>query len=427
MGFPLLSGLGVFSKQKKLNFKYRFQISQQQSVNIKLKNKKMSKKEVQSVEYGLEKIFEGAQDFLPLLGTDYVEFYVGNAKQSAHYYKTAFGYQSLAYAGLETGVRDRTSYVLKQDKIRLVLTTPLNENSPINDHLRKHGDGVKVVALWVEDATSAYEETIKRGGRSFMEPTVEKDEFGEVVRSGIYTYGETVHIFVERKNYYGIFLPGYKEWKSEYNPEPVGLKYIDHMVGNVGWNEMNTWVKFYEDVMGFVNFLSFDDKQIHTEYSALMSKVMSNGNGRIKFPINEPAEGKKRSQIEEYLDFYGGPGVQHIAIATDDIISTVTQLKARGIEFLSAPPHAYYQAIPERLGVHMDMMKEDLNAIEKLAIMVDADEDGYLLQIFTKPVQDRPTLFFEIIQRMGAKGFGAGNFKALFESIEREQSLRGTL
>ena len=387
----------------------------------------MSKKEVKSVEYGLEKIFEGAQDFLPLLGTDYVEFYVGNAKQSAHYYKTAFGYQSLAYAGLETGVRDRTSYVLKQDKIRLVLTTPLNENSPINDHLRKHGDGVKVVALWVEDATSAYEETIKRGGRSFMEPTVEKDEFGEVVRSGIYTYGETVHIFVERKNYNGIFLPGYKEWKSDYNPESVGLKYIDHMVGNVGWNEMNTWVKFYEDVMGFVNFLSFDDKQIHTEYSALMSKVMSNGNGRIKFPINEPAEGKKRSQIEEYLDFYGGPGVQHIAIATDDIIATVTLLKARGIEFLSAPPHAYYQAIPERLGVHMDMMKEDLNAIEKLAIMVDADEDGYLLQIFTKPVQDRPTLFFEIIQRMGAKGFGAGNFKALFESIEREQSLRGTL
>ena len=388
---------------------------------------KIMAKEIKNVEYGLEKIFEGAQDFLPLLGTDYVELYVGNAKQSAHYYKTAFGYQSLAYAGLETGVRDRTSYVLKQDKIRLVLTTPLNQDSPINDHLRKHGDGVKIVALWVEDATSAYHETMKRGAVSFMEPTVEKDEFGEVVRSGIYTYGETVHLFVERKNYNGIFLPGYKEWKSDYNPEAVGLKYIDHMVGNVGWNEMNTWVKFYEDVMGFVNFLSFDDKQIHTEYSALMSKVMSNGNGRIKFPINEPAEGKKRSQIEEYLDFYGGPGVQHIAIATDDIIATVTQLKARGVEFLSAPPHAYYQAIPERLGVHMDMMKEDLNAIEKLAIMVDADEDGYLLQIFTKPVQDRPTLFFEIIQRMGAKGFGAGNFKALFESIEREQSLRGTL
>ena len=384
-------------------------------------------KQVQSVEYGLEKIFEGAQDFLPLLGTDYVEFYVGNAKQSAHYYKTAFGYQSLAYAGLETGIKDRTSYVLGQDKIRLVLTTPLTENSPINDHLRKHGDGVKVVALWVEDARSAYEETMKRGARSFMEPLVESDEFGEVIRSGIYTYGETVHIFVERKNYQGIFLPGYKEWKSEYNPAPTGLKYIDHMVGNVGWNEMNTWVKFYEDVMGFVNFLSFDDKQIHTEYSALMSKVMSNGNGRIKFPINEPAEGKKRSQIEEYLDFYGGPGVQHIAIATDDIIKTVSELRARGIEFLGAPPSEYYKAIPERLGEHMGMMKEDISKIEELAIMVDADEDGYLLQIFTKPQQDRPTLFFEIIQRMGAKGFGAGNFKALFESIEREQAKRGTL
>jgi 4-hydroxyphenylpyruvate dioxygenase len=384
-------------------------------------------KEVTSVEYGLEKIFEGAQDFLPLLGTDYVEFYVGNAKQAAHYYKTAFGYQSLAYAGLETGVKDRASYVLKQDKIRLVLTTPLNADSPINEHLRLHGDGVKVVALWVEDATNAYNETIKRGARSFMEPVVEKDEFGEVIRSGIYTYGETVHIFVERKNYSGIFLPGYQEWKSDYNPSPVGLKYIDHMVGNVGWNEMNTWVKFYEEVMGFVNFLSFDDKQIHTEYSALMSKVMSNGNGRIKFPINEPAEGKKRSQIEEYLDFYNGPGVQHIAIATDDIIATVSQLRQRGVEFLSAPPHAYYEGIPERLGEHMGMMKEDIAEIEKLAIMVDADEDGYLLQIFTKPVEDRPTLFYEIIQRMGAKGFGAGNFKALFESIEREQAKRGTL
>lgn len=384
-------------------------------------------KEVKSVEYGLEKIFEGAQDFLPLLGTDYVELYVGNAKQAAHYYKTAFGFQSLAYAGLETGVRDRASYVLKQDKIRLVLTTPLNGDSVLNDHLRKHGDGVKVAALWVEDARSAFEETTKRGAKPFMEPTVEKDEFGEVVRAGIYTYGETVHMFVERKNYTGVFLPGYKEWKSDYNPEPTGFKYIDHMVGNVGWGEMNTWVKWYEDVMGFVNFLSFDDKQINTEYSALMSKVMSNGNGRIKFPINEPAEGKKKSQIEEYLEFYGGPGIQHIAIATDDIIKTVSQLKARGVEFLSPPPRAYYEAVPERLGEHMKMMKEDLNEIEKLAIMVDADEEGYLLQIFTKPVQDRPTLFFEIIQRMGARGFGAGNFKALFESIEREQEKRGTL
>jgi 4-hydroxyphenylpyruvate dioxygenase len=384
-------------------------------------------KQVTSVNYGLEKIFEGAQDFLPLMGTDYVEFYVGNAKQAAHFYKTAFGFQSLAYAGLETGVRDRASYVLKQDKIRLVLTTALTSDSVIGEHVKKHGDGVKVIALWVEDARKSFEETTKRGAKVYMEPVVEKDEFGEVVRAGIYTYGETVHMFVERKNYNGTFLPGYVEWKSDYNPEPIGLKYIDHMVGNVGWNQMNTWVKWYEDVMGFVNFLSFDDKQIHTEYSALMSKVMSNGNGRIKFPINEPAKGNKRSQIEEYLDFYEGSGVQHIAIATDDIISTVTQLRQRGIEFLSAPPRAYYEDIPNRLGDHMKMMHEDLNAIEKLAIMVDADEDGYLLQIFTKPVEDRPTLFFEIIQRMGAKGFGAGNFKALFESIEREQEKRGTL
>ena len=384
-------------------------------------------KEVKSVDYGLEKIFEGAQDFLPLMGTDYVEFYVGNAKQAAHFYKTAFGFQSHAYSGLETGVRDRVSYVLKQDKIRLVLTTALVEDSPIGEHVKKHGDGVKVVALWVEDARKSYEETTKRGARSFMEPTVEKDEFGEVVRAGIYTYGETVHMIVERKNYTGEFLPGFRKWESEYNPAPIGLKYIDHMVGNVGWNEMNIWVKWYEDVMGFVNFLSFDDKQITTEYSSLMSKVMSNGNGRIKFPINEPAKGKKRSQIEEYLDFYNGPGVQHVAIATDDIIKTVTEMKARGIEFLSAPPQDYYDQIPVRLGTHMDVMKEDIKELQKLAIMIDADEEGYLLQIFTKPVEDRPTLFFEIIQRMGARGFGAGNFKALFESIEREQEKRGTL
>jgi 4-hydroxyphenylpyruvate dioxygenase len=384
-------------------------------------------KEVKSVEYGLEKIFEGAQDFLPLLGTDYVEFYVGNAKQAAHFYKTAFGFQSFAYSGLETGSKDRVSYVLKQDKIRLVLTTALNSDSPIGEHVKKHGDGVKVVALWVEDAKSAWEETTKRGAKSFMEPIVEKDEHGEVVRAGIYTYGETVHMFVERKNYNGLFLPGFEKWESDYNPTPVGLKFIDHMVGNVGWGEMNTWVKWYEDVMGFVNFLSFDDKQIHTEYSALMSKVMSNGNGRIKFPINEPAKGNKRSQIEEYLDFYEGPGVQHIAVATDDIIKTVGELRARGIEFLPPPPQAYYDEIPARLGSHMSMMKEDIKELQKLSILVDADEEGYLLQIFTKPVEDRPTLFFEIIQRMGAKGFGAGNFKALFESIEREQAKRGTL
>lgn len=384
-------------------------------------------KEIKSVNYGLEKIFEGAQDFLPLLGTDYVEFYVGNAKQSAHFYKTAFGFQSHAYRGLETGSADSVSYVLTQDKIKIILTTPLNSKSPINDHIVKHGDGVKVVALWVEDTRKAYKETISRGAKSYMEPTVESDENGEVVRAGIYTYGETVHMFVERKNYNGVFLPGFQKWESAYNPQTSGLKYIDHMVGNVGWNQMNKWVKFYEDVMGFVNFLSFDDKQIHTEYSALMSKVMSNGNGRIKFPINEPAEGKKRSQIEEYLDFYEGAGVQHIAMATDDIIKTVSQLKANGIEFLSTPPAAYYQSVPGRLEEFSHELREDIEKLKSLGIMIDADEEGYLLQIFTKPIEDRPTLFFEIIQRMGARGFGAGNFKALFESIEREQAKRGTL
>lgn len=384
-------------------------------------------KSIESVNYGLEKIFEGAEDFLPLLGTDYVEFYVGNAKQAAHFYKTAFGFQSYAYKGLETGSKETVSYVVKQDKIRLVLTTPLNSKHPINQHIVKHGDGVKVIALWVEDARNAWKETTSRGAKSFMEPTVEKDEHGEVIRAGVYTYGETVHMFVERKNYRGQFMPGFVKWESDYNPEPVGLKYIDHMVGNVGWGEMNTWVKWYEDVMGFVNFLSFDDKQIHTEYSALMSKVMSNGNGRIKFPINEPAEGKKKSQIEEYLDFYEGPGVQHIAVATDNIINTVSQLRSRGVEFLSTPPEEYYRAVPGRLEEFSHELREDIETLKGLGIMIDADEEGYLLQIFTKPVEDRPTLFFEIIQRMGARGFGAGNFKALFESIEREQEKRGTL
>ena len=385
------------------------------------------KKELKNTEYSLEKIFKDAKDFLPLLGTDYIEFYVGNAKQAAHFYKTAFGFQSLAYAGLETGLKDRVSYVLKQDKIRIILTTALNSKSVIGEHVKKHGDGVKVIALWVDDAKKAYKETTERGAKSYLKPVTESDEFGEVVKSGIFTYGETVHLFIERKNYNGDFLPGFIKWESDYNPTSVGLKFIDHMVGNVGWGEMNTWVKWYEEVMGFVNFLSFDDKEIHTEYSALMSKVMSNGNGRIKFPLNEPAKGKKKSQIEEYLDFYETPGVQHIAIATDDIIETVRELRLRGVEFLSAPPKEYYSAIPTRLGEHMKIMNENINELEELAILVDADEEGYLLQIFTKPVEDRPTLFFEIIQRMGAKGFGAGNFKALFESIEREQQNRGTL
>ena len=333
--------------------------------------------DIKNVEYGLEKIFEGAKDFLPLLGTDYVEFYVGNAKQAAHFYKSAFGFQSFAYKGLETGSRESVSYVLKQDKIKLVLTTPLNSKSEINNHIVKHGDGVKVVALWVEDAKKAWEETTSRGAKSYLKPVTEKDKHGEVVRSGIYTYGETVHMFVERKNYKGAFLPGFTEWKSEYNPESCGLKFIDHMVGNVGWGEMNTWVKWYEDVMGFENFLSFDDKQIHTEYSALMSKVMSNGNGRIKFPINEPAEGKKKSQIEEYLDFYEGSGVQHIAVATDDIITTVSKLRARGIEFLSTPPEEYYRAVPGRLEEFSHELREDIETLKNLGIMIDADDTSF--------------------------------------------------
>ena len=363
-----------------------------------------------------------AQDFLPLNGTDYVEFYVGNAKQAAHYYKTAFGFQSTAYAGPETGVKDRVSYVVTQNKLRFVLTTPLNGDNEIAKHIQAHGDAVKVLALWVDDATSAFEETVKRGAKPFMEPVTEKDEFGTVVRSGIHTYGDTVHIFVERKNYNGPFLPGYKAWKTVYNPADAGLQYVDHCVGNVGWNEMNTWVDFYEQVMGFRNLLSFDDKDISTEYSALMSKVMSNGNGRVKFPINEPAEGKKKSQIEEYLDFYGGPGVQHVAIATNNIIQTVTDLQQRGVEFLKVPA-SYYADLLDRVG----KIDEDLKPLSELGILVDRDDEGYLLQIFTKPVQDRPTVFFEIIQRKGAQSFGKGNFKALFESIEREQALRGNL
>ena len=379
-------------------------------------------KDLQNTEYGLKKLFSEAEDFLPLLGTDYVELYVGNAKQSAHFYKTAFGFQSHAYAGLETGLKDRVSYVLKQDKIILVLTTPLGKDGLINEHINTHGDGVKVIALWVDDATKAFEETISRGAKPFMKPVKEVDQNGYVIRSGIYTYGETVHIFVERKNYNGLFLPGFKKWESHYNPEPIGLKFIDHMVGNVGWGEMNTWCKFYAETMGFAQIISFTDDDISTEYTALMSKVMSNGNGRIKFPINEPAKGTKKSQIEEYLDFYGGAGVQHIAVATDNIVETVSAMRDRGVEFLYVPDE-YYDDLLERVGE----IDENVEVLKEHGILIDRDEEGYLLQLFTKPIVDRPTMFFEVIQRKGAQSFGVGNFKSLFEAIEREQQNRGTL
>jgi 4-hydroxyphenylpyruvate dioxygenase len=362
------------------------------------------------------------QDFLPLQGTDYVEFYVGNAKQAAHFYKTAFGFQSLAYSGPETGVKDRASYAIRQNKLTFVLTTPIRPNNSMADHIYKHGDGVKAIALTVEDATSAWKETTKRGGKSFLKPTTLSDDDGEVVMSGIHTYGDVVHLFIERENYGGVFMPGFRKWDSTYNPRQTGLQYVDHCVGNVCWGQMNPWVKFYEDVMGFRNILSFDDKDISTEYSALMSKVMSNGNGYVKFPINEPAEGKKKSQVEEYLEFYNGEGVQHVAMATNNIIETVTDLQKRGVEFLHIPSN-YYDTLLDRVG-HID---EELNALKRLGILVDRDDEGYLLQIFTKPVEDRPTLFYEVIQRKGAKSFGKGNFKALFEAIEREQAARGNL
>jgi 4-hydroxyphenylpyruvate dioxygenase len=362
-------------------------------------------------------------DFLPLQGTDYVEFYVGNAKQAAHYYMSAFGFQALAYAGPETGIKDKVSYAVRQHKLTFVLTTPIKPGNEIADHIYKHGDGVKFLALMVDDASNAWEQTTKRGGKSYLAPQQLKDEAGEVVMSGIHTYGETVHLFIERKNYSGAFLPGFKPWSNpHFAPADTGLLYVDHCVGNVGWNQMNPWVKFYEDVMGFKNILSFDDEDISTEYSALMSKVMSNGNGYVKFPINEPAEGKKKSQVEEYLEFYNGEGVQHVALATHDIVKTVRDLMSRGVEFLKVP-NSYYDDLLDRVG-HID---EDLEPLKELGILVDRDNEGYLLQLFSKPVQDRPTLFFEIIQRKGAKSFGKGNFKALFEAIEREQASRGNL
>ncbi|MFZ1514579.1 MAG: 4-hydroxyphenylpyruvate dioxygenase [Saprospiraceae bacterium] len=377
---------------------------------------------VQNYSYSGEKIFEKAQDFLPINGTDFVELYVGNAKQAAHFYKTAFGFQSVAYSGLETGNKEKCSYVIQQGKIRLVLTSPFNPDSEISQHIRMHGDGVKYIALWVDDARKAFEETVSRGAKSFLEPVSVSDEFGEIVKSGIHTYGDTVHLFIERKNYHGPFMPGYIAWHSDYQPSETGLKYIDHMVGNVELGGMDKWARFYAEVMGFANLITFDDKDISTKYTALMSKVMTNGNGRIKFPINEPANGLKKSQIEEYLDFYKGPGCQHIAVATDNIIFTISEMRKRGVEFLHVPGD-YYDTVKSRVGI----IEEDMEELRKLGIMVDRDEDGYLLQIFTRPVEDRPTLFFEIIQRKGAKSFGKGNFQALFESIEAEQARRGTL
>jgi 4-hydroxyphenylpyruvate dioxygenase len=363
------------------------------------------------------------KDFLPLHGTDYVEFYVGNAKQAAHYYITAFGFQPLAYSGPETGSKDRVSYVVRQNKLTLMLTTPLRPDNEMADHIYKHGDGVKALALKVDDAASALHETTSRGAKLYQETTTLTDEQGKVVISGIHTYGDTVHLFIERKDYNGVFMPGFRAWSNPYfKVKDTGLQYVDHCVGNVGWNQMNPWVSFYENVMGFRNILTFDDNDISTEYSALMSKVMSNGNGYVKFPINEPAEGKKKSQVEEYLDYYNGEGVQHVALATNNIVETVMDLRSRGVEFLQVPT-TYYDDLLDRVG-HID---EDLAPLKELGILVDRDDEGYLLQIFTKPVEDRPTLFFEIIQRKGAQSFGKGNFKALFEAIEREQEARGNL
>jgi 4-hydroxyphenylpyruvate dioxygenase len=361
-------------------------------------------------------------DAFPINGTDYIEFWVGNAKQASLYYRATFGFQLVGYRGPETGVRDRASYLLQQDRIRIVLTSPLGPDGPIADHVRRHGDGVRDLAFWVDDARSAWATAVERGAASVQEPAEIRDEHGVIVHAAIATYGDTIHSLVERRNYRGLFMPGYRETQPAYQGTPVGLRYVDHCVGNVELGKMNEWVAFYERVLGFFNLLTFDDKDISTEYSSLMSKVMSNGNGRIKFPINEPAAGKKKSQIDEYLDFYRGPGVQHIAIATDDIIATVEALAARGVEFLRTPT-SYYEELQQRIGT----IDEPLDVLARLGILVDRDDEGYLLQIFTKPVQDRPTLFYEIIQRKGAKGFGKGNFKALFEAIEREQDARGNL
>jgi 4-hydroxyphenylpyruvate dioxygenase len=374
------------------------------------------------MQTGTARAAETVTDTFPINGTDYVEFYVGNAKQASHYYRTAFGFQLVAYRGPETGTRDRASYLLQQNKVRLILTSPIAPDHPAAAHVAKHGDGVRDIALWVDDAREAFDVAVERGARPAQQPTVLKDDAGEVVLAAIHTYGDTIHSLVERRNYRGLFMPGFQPVKPHYSPPPVGLQYVDHCVGNVELGAMNTWVKFYQDVMGFRNLISFDDKDISTEYSSLMSKVVASGNDRIKFPINEPAQGRKKSQIDEYLEFYRGPGVQHLAIATDNIIQTVTALRDRGVEFLQVPK-SYYDTVQERVG----RIDEKLAQLKELGILVDRDDEGYLLQIFSKPVQDRPTLFYEIIQRKGAKSFGKGNFKALFEAIEREQAARGNL
>ena len=374
------------------------------------------------MQTGTARAAETVTDTFPINGTDYVEFYVGNAKQASHYYRTAFGFQLVAYRGPETGTRDRASYLLQQNKVRLIVTSPISPDHPAAAHVAKHGDGVRDIALWVDDAREAFEVAVERGARPAQQPTVLKDDGGEVVLAAIHTYGDTIHSLVERRNYRGLFMPGFQPVKPHYSPPAIGLQYVDHCVGNVELGAMNTWVKFYQDVMGFRNLISFDDKDISTEYSSLMSKVVASGNDRIKFPINEPAQGRKKSQIDEYLEFYRGPGVQHLALATDDIIQTVTALRDRGVEFLQVPK-SYYDTVQERVG----RIDEKLAHLKDLGILVDRDDEGYLLQIFSKPVQDRPTLFYEIIQRKGAKSFGKGNFKALFEAIEREQAARGNL
>jgi 4-hydroxyphenylpyruvate dioxygenase len=363
-----------------------------------------------------------ADDFMPMLGWDYLELWVGNAKQSAYFYEHALGFTRTAYAGPETGVRDRASYVLEQGEIRFVLTSPLREEHEITRHQARHGDGVRDIALTVPDATEAYRQAVQRGARGVAEPTTVEDEFGKIESSAVATYGDTIHTFVNRADYAGPFKPGYVAAAVNGRTKGLGLTNIDHIVGNVELGKMNYWVEFYENVFGMTNILHFGDEQIHTEYSALMSKVMSDGEGKIKFPINEPAEGKRKSQIEEYIEFYGGAGAQHIALATTDIVATVEALKEHGMIFLDTPD-SYYDEVHARVGD----IEEDYDDLQRQKILADRDEDGYLLQIFTKTAQDRPTLFFEVIERHGATSFGEGNFKALFEAIEREQALRGNL